>query len=143
MQKSDRNGRLTMRLTFGQCRFLCKKRIKKSECQILCKKIRSRNFPPRSIVIGSKPIGFILKFSLPILLSRHCHCDLEKTSLAMGKMIHTDLLDTVRGSGAVVKAARLENRRSRVRTSLWHSSLKKQNVSSHSLVKNYYCGEPP
>ena len=52
-------------LSFGKCRFLCKKRIEKSECQILCKN-QIQNFEPRSIVIGSKPRPLIGRCNLPI-----------------------------------------------------------------------------
>ena len=46
--------------------------------------------------------------------------------------------------GAVVKAACLESRRSRVRTTLWHPSLKKNEMFlPHSLLKIKYCGELP
>ena len=49
------------------------------------------------------------------------------------------------GHGAVVKAACLESRRSRVRTQLWPSSFKEMFLL-RSLVKIQYChdcGEPP
>ena len=40
------------------------------------------------------------------------------------------------GSGAVVQAAWLESRRSRARTPLWPSRLKKKNVSSQITREN-------
>ena len=49
----------------------------------------------------------------------------------LGSVISVALLPLVGGGpGAVVKAACLEGRRSRVRTPLWHSSFWQQNVSS-------------
>ena len=49
-----------------------------------------------------------------------------------------------RGPAAVVKAACLESRRSRVRTPLWHSSFKETKMFLlRSLVEVIYCGEPP
>ena len=51
-----------------------------------------------------------------------------------------------RGPGAVVKAACLESRRSRVqslRTQLWHSSIKEQNVSFPLTRIDSILWEPP
>ena len=46
------------------------------------------------------------------------------------------------GRGAVVKAACLKSRRSRVRPPFWHSISKKQKVSSQHTRKTQYCGKP-
>ena len=55
---------------------------------------------------------------------------------------HVVVINLGCGPGVVVKAACLEGRRSRVRTALWPSSLKKVFLT-RSLVKIQYCGEPP